>query len=198
MITSKLSKLKNIFIEENKKGNEVTLLSNHESIYYELEEHISYVKSIEDYPNNPKMKKVTLSFKNMDLETVVYLDKDITVGSLVSTIGYCYIFDGKLNYSCKGGMIRIYQNIEEMAEIYRNRMYHMGITIGLSTVKEQKPYSTKSENIHKLEDSDFYYAIEEKGSRVINEIVNSIHRHQENKIDINSIPKEEIPEDVAI
>ena len=71
-----------------------------------------------------------------------------------------------------------------MAEIYRNRMYHMGITIGLSTVKEQKPYSTKAENIHKLEDSDFYYAIEEKGSRVINEIVNSIHRHQENKIDI--------------
>ena len=198
MITSKLSKLKNIFIEENKKGNEVTLLSNHESIYYELEEHISYVKSIEDYPNNPKMKKVTLSFKNMDLETVVYLDKDITVGSLVSTIGYCYIFDGKLNCSCKGGMIRIYQNIEEMAEIYRNRMYHMGITIGLSTVKEQKPYSTKAENIHKLEDSDFYYAIEEKGSRVINEIVNSIHRHQENKIDINSIPEEEIPEDVAI
>ena len=45
MITQKLSKLKNIFIEENKKGNEVTLLSNHESIYYELEEHISYVKS---------------------------------------------------------------------------------------------------------------------------------------------------------
>ena len=95
MITSKLSKLKNIFIEENKKGNEVTLLSNHESIYYELEEHISYVKSIEDYHNNPKMKKVTLSFKNMDLETVVYLDKDITVESLVSTIGYYYIYIGK-------------------------------------------------------------------------------------------------------
>ena len=196
MLIYKVGDLQDIFIDENKKGNEVTLLWKKDSNYFELEEHVSIVKSIEIYEANPILKVVTLSFKNMDLEAVGYLDSDIEVGTVVSSIGYCYKYDDKLHYTCKGGISRVYQNIGEITGPYRNKSYRMGYLTGLSNIKVQEPFCTNLDNIHELGDTDFYYAVEPKGSRVIAQMVHSGFKNDENKIDLDSIPEAEETEEI--
>ena len=197
MLSYKVGDLQDIFIDENKKGNEVTLLWKKDSNYFELEEHISIVKSIEIYEANPILKVVTLSFKNMDLEAVGYLDSDIEVGTVVSSIGYCYKYDDKLHYTCKGGISRVYQNIGEITGPYNNKSYRMGYLTGLSNIKVQEPFCTHLDNIHELGNTGFYYAVEPKGSRVIAQIVHSRSKNEENKIDPDSIPESENPNESA-
>lgn len=195
-----LIKLAEILKEENMKGNTVTLLTKGKNDYFPLEEHISYVKSISPEILDKGMRKVTLAFANKNVETRVFLDDNIKEGDFVATIGYFYTFNGILTYSAKGGMAKVLQNPKQEPQMYGSKTYRMGNIIKIARAEETEPYLYSSE-IFQLEDSGFYYAVEEslknslaKITHKDNGIINTAELPEEPEVEEQEIEETEIKE----
>ncbi len=160
MQSPKLVEFEKILKEENIKGNIAILLTKGGYVYYPLNEHFSYIKSISPEILDKGMRKVTLAFSNKDVETRVFLDDNIKEGDFVATIGYFYTFNGELTYSAKGGMAKNLLNVGQLTEIYKTKMYKMGPILKLSRAEETTPYQLSSE-IKPLGETGFYYVVEE-------------------------------------
>lgn len=188
MLSPILSKFQDISKEEHEKGNIAILLAKGGNDYYPVEEHISYVKKISPEILDKGMRNVTLAFANEDVETRVFLDDNINEGDFVSTVGYFYDYMGKTVYSAKGGITKVLLNVGQLTEIYKTKMYKMGPIIKSSRAEITTPYPYSSE-IHKLEKSSFYYAIEESLKNQL-EKIQQLRNKKDDVINTAELPEE--------
>ena len=198
MFSKPMEDYEKIVLEENKKGNKTILLTKVGENFYELGMHTAWVRAIDDEPLENGMRRLMLAFENIDVDTIAYLDSDIIPGCFVKTIGYCYRYNNTTNYSCKAGIARIYKNIEQIKDLYRNKSYCMGTITALSRVSTKPYYNTNAGQIHQLGELNLYYSVEEKWDKNLKSFLNSLGKKQDEKMDTTSIPETEENQDYPL
>lgn len=178
MLKQNLEQHQSRVIDTIKEGKEFLVLAPYNEItLYPVRNHYSIVKEIEkDYTPNG-MSRVILQFKNMIVETIVFIDKSIKVGSVVNTIGYLIEEYGTFTYYCKGGINLVANTIEDIQKaynnkIYANKVYSTGIVLELSEITaETTSYPKSGIGVEPLEGvKNFYYTIEEKQNIIVNKL----------------------------
>lgn len=153
-------------LNEGKEAYILSPLYTEGKTLYPVGEHISIVRDIRVDEKNERMSYLTLQFKNKTVDTHVYIDKNIQIGSVVSTIGFLYENGINLSYQSKGGITKVLNYLTEIPidDVAPNRVFNVGIALELSEVNvPTKTYNISDEKVQKLEDvKDFYYVIEER------------------------------------
>lgn len=156
-----LEQFKEIQLEAIKNGkNAVLLAQNNYFSYYAVSENIAHFRRIICQDEETGITSIELEFANGKIITTrAYLDKTITPGSFVSTIGYFTDSCQGMSYFCKGGINAIITNAKEFEYFSTSKIYKMGLVINLSKAEESKRYTSDNE-IKPLGQTGFYYILE--------------------------------------
>lgn len=156
-----LEQFKEIQLEAIKNGkNAVLLAQNNYFSYYAVNEHKSYLRRIICQDEETGITSIELEFANGKIVTTrAYLDKTITPGSIISTIGYFTDSCQGMSYFCKGGINAVLENARQLEYFSTSKIYCMGLLINLSKAEESKRYTSDSE-IKPLGQTGFWYILE--------------------------------------
>lgn len=164
------------------KGQETTLLIEHNKELRRIQEHIGFVEEIKRGAEG-EISTLKLRFANNTIvETKAFIDDSIKEKDLVSTWGFFDKEKNKLRYFCKGGIQRVIFKATDLSEFDFERTYRMGFT-EISEAKESGIY-IKNDKIEPIEDTGLYCYI---GN--ITEIENSLDK---NKVVSTTGPKKRI------
>lgn len=187
-------------------GKDTIILAQKDGKFYQVEEYIGLITKI--YPKfswNSEVPEFEVRFQGGKTYKIrAYLDPKSVENSFASIYGiFTKTLNGDLEFTCKGGMVRIYETLGQAGRVNPKYIYRFGV-VHLSRVKESTRYPANLEGIEVLEEnmlwtysSNDLEAIEEKSKDIIEEEDTTIDFNVDNPVFINNSVEVELYSEMA-
>ena len=136
-------------------GKDVILLSKKDNKYYEVREHIGLLTKI--YPKiswSTEVPEVEIKFQGGKSYRIrAYIDSNIEENCFVSIYGiFTPLMNGKLEFTCKGGMTRVFETLGQAGRVNPKYIYRFGI-VQLSKPEISTRYPSTLNDLEILEEN---------------------------------------------